>query len=92
MILFWILLLWNVFHVVPVEDPTLREMAEYMEVNRYAQNWITFFVAPDYGQTSITGIQTFSLVPILKLQHWKVQSSEFVLLSGIKSSACTCCI
>ena len=37
MILFWILLLWNVFHVVPVEDPTLREMAEYMEVNRYAQ-------------------------------------------------------
>jgi len=42
------MLLCNFFLVVPVEDPTLREMAEYMEVNRYAQKWRTFFVAPDY--------------------------------------------
>lgn len=55
----------NVFHVVPVEDPTLREMAEYMEVNRYAQKWRTFFVAQDYSWSSI--IQTFSLVPVLQL-------------------------
>lgn len=55
----------NVFHVVPVEDPTLREMAEYMEVNRYAQKWRTFFVAQDYSRSSI--IQTFSLVPVLQL-------------------------
>lgn len=55
----------NVFHVVPVEDPTLREMAEYMEVNRYAQKWRNFFVAQDYSRSSI--IQTFSLVPVLQL-------------------------
>lgn len=74
----------NVFHVVPVEDPTLREMAEYMEVNRYAQKWRTFFVAQDYSRSSnypdIFSSPSFAIninvswsrswgIFILKLQH-----------------------
>lgn len=68
----------NVFHVVPVEDPTLREMAEYMEVNRYAQKWRTFFVAQDYSRSSI--IQTFSLVLVLQLNvSWSRSWGIFIL-------------
>lgn len=46
--LFWIMFFCIFFFVVPVEDPTLREMAEYMDANRYTQKWRTVFVAPDY--------------------------------------------